>query len=78
MLIARAGCVSAQPWAGKAGARSRFRIGQEVVVSFLEGDPDRPIVVGSVYNGASKDRPQPAGQQDSEWREDAQLDTGHR
>ena len=26
------------------------RIGQEVVVSFLEGDPDRPLITGAVYN----------------------------
>ena len=26
------------------------RIGQEVIVDFLEGDPDQPIIVGSVYN----------------------------
>jgi type VI secretion system secreted protein VgrG len=41
----------AQPWAGKRwGAMFLPRIGQEVVVSFLEGDPDRPLIVGSVYN----------------------------
>jgi type VI secretion system secreted protein VgrG len=38
-------------WAGKAwGAISIPRIGQEVVVDFLEGDPDCPIIVGRVYN----------------------------
>lgn len=38
-------------WAGKQwGAIHIPRIGQEVLVDFLEGDPDQPIVVGSVYN----------------------------
>ncbi|MGH9432858.1 MAG: type VI secretion system Vgr family protein [Terriglobia bacterium] len=40
-----------QPWAGKGwGAVWIPRIGQEVVVSFLEGDPDRPLITGRVYN----------------------------
>ena len=30
------------------------RIGQEVIVDFLEGDPDQPIIVGSVYNETNK------------------------
>ena len=30
------------------------RIGQEVIVDFLEGDPDQPIIVGSVYNDENK------------------------
>jgi len=30
------------------------RIGQEVIVDFLEGDPDQPIIVGSVYNEENK------------------------
>jgi type VI secretion system secreted protein VgrG len=38
-------------WAGKQwGAIHIPRIGQEVIVDFLEGDPDHPIIVGSVYN----------------------------
>lgn len=41
----------AQPWAGKGwGAVQIPRIGNEVIVEFLEGDPDRPIITGSVYN----------------------------
>jgi type VI secretion system secreted protein VgrG len=42
----------AQNWAGNRwGAMFHPRVGQEVIVDFLEGDPDRPIVVGRVYNG---------------------------
>jgi type VI secretion system secreted protein VgrG len=41
----------AQAWAGKRfGQLIMPRVGQEVVVSFLEGDPDQPIVTGAVYN----------------------------
>lgn len=40
-----------QPWAGNGfGIISIPRIGDEVVVSFLEGDPDQPIITGRVYN----------------------------
>jgi type VI secretion system secreted protein VgrG len=40
-----------QAWAGKRwGATFLPRIGQEVIVDFLEGDPDRPIIIGAVYN----------------------------
>jgi type VI secretion system secreted protein VgrG len=39
------------PWAGQGwGSVSIPRIGQEVIVDFLEGDPDRPIIMGRVYN----------------------------
>ncbi len=41
-----------QLWASKGfGAQFIPRVGDEVVIAFLEGDPDRPLVVGSVYNG---------------------------
>jgi len=41
----------AQVWAGKKwGAIYTPRVGQEVIVEFLEGDPDQPIITGRVYN----------------------------
>jgi len=40
-----------QPWAGGGfGGLAIPRVGQEVIVDFLEGDPDRPIITGRVYN----------------------------
>jgi type VI secretion system secreted protein VgrG len=45
----------AQTWAGKRwGAIFLPRVGMEVVVDFIEGDPDRPLVTGCVYNGDNK------------------------
>jgi type VI secretion system secreted protein VgrG len=45
----------ASVWAGTQwGFVQLPRIGQEVLVEFLEGDPDRPIVTGRVYNSANK------------------------
>lgn len=44
----------AQAWAGKSwGTVFIPRVGMEVVVQFLDGDPDRPLVTGTVYNGTN-------------------------
>lgn len=53
-----------QGWAGKGwGMQFVPRVGMEVVVSFLEGDPDRPLVTGCVYNSdAMPPYALPAGQ----------------
>lgn len=40
-----------QPWAGAGfGALFLPRIGQEVMIHFLEGDPDRPVILGRIHN----------------------------
>lgn len=44
-----------QPWAGKNfGFQFLPRVGQEVLVEFVNGDPDRPIVTGRMYNAENK------------------------
>ncbi len=41
----------AQPWAGKGfGAQTIPRIGMEVLVGFMEGDPDHPVIMGVLPN----------------------------
>lgn len=45
----------AQVWAGAGfGAQHVPRVGMEVVVDFLDGDPDRPLVTGCVYNATNR------------------------
>ncbi|WP_322029018.1 type VI secretion system Vgr family protein [Paraburkholderia sp. J76] len=44
----------AQGWANRRwGAMCLPRVGQEVLVEFIEGDPDRPVIVGAVYNSTN-------------------------
>ncbi|MDU3702104.1 MAG: type VI secretion system tip protein VgrG [Pseudomonas aeruginosa] len=66
-----------QAWAGKNwGSMQIPRIGQEVIVSFLEGDPDRPIITGRVYN-AEQTYIHAERNQDNLVENDASLSVGH-
>ncbi len=48
-------CRVSQNWAGNGwGGMVIPRIGMEVVVEFIEGDPDKPLVIGNVFNGRNK------------------------
>jgi type VI secretion system secreted protein VgrG len=66
----------AQNWAGVSwGAFMLPRIGQEVVVTFLDGDPDRPLITGCVYNG---DNPVPYALPDEQTRSAEVQQLGRR
>lgn len=68
-----AGCwvrVAQRMAGGGMGAQFLPRIGQEVLVQFLENDIDRPIIVGALYNGQGEGgiRPTPGGRIDGQSR----------
>ncbi|MBK8256788.1 MAG: type VI secretion system tip protein VgrG [Polyangiaceae bacterium] len=65
-------------WAGGGyGMIAIPRVGHEVIVAFLEGDPDQPVVVGRLYNSAT--RPPydlPANKTRSTWKSDTTPGSG--
>jgi type VI secretion system secreted protein VgrG len=67
-----------QGWAGGGyGMIAVPRVGHEVLVAFLEGDPDNPIVVGRVYNATSRvPWDLPAHRTRSGWRTDSSPGSG--
>ncbi|MBM2578088.1 type VI secretion system tip protein VgrG [Jannaschia sp. Os4] len=71
-------CRVSQNWAGKGwGGMVIPRIGMEVVVEFLEGDPDKPLVTGCVYNGRQDPPyPLPAAKTKSVFKTDTHQGSG--
>ncbi len=67
-----------QPWGGSGfGGSNLPRIGQEVIVDFLGGDPDRPIVVGRVYTNLQKTPYSlPDNKTQSGWKSNSSPETG--
>lgn len=67
-----------QGWAGSAyGMMHVPRIGQEVLVAFLDGNPDQPIVVGRVYNQKNPvPYPLPDDKTKSTWKSDTSPGSG--
>ena len=71
-------CRVSQNWAGAGwGGMVIPRIGMEVLVEFLEGDPDKPVVVGNVFNGKN-DAPYelPANKTRAVWRSNTHQGQG--
>jgi len=71
-------CRVSQNWASKGwGGMVIPRIGMEVVVEFLEGDPDKPLVTGCVYNGKNDPPyPLPANKTKSVFKTDTHEGSG--
>jgi type VI secretion system secreted protein VgrG len=67
-----------QPWSGGAfGGVNLPRIGQEVLVEFLSGDPDRPIIIGRVYTNLQKvPYGLPGNKTQSGWKSNSSPTTG--
>jgi type VI secretion system secreted protein VgrG len=67
-----------QPWGGTGyGGVNLPRIGQEVLVDFLGGDPDRPVIVGRVYTNLQKVPYQlPDNKTQSGWKSNSTNQTG--
>ena len=71
-------CRVSQNWAGDGwGGMVIPRIGMEVVVEFLEGDPDKPLVTGNVFNGRNNTPyPLPANKTKAVWRSNTHQGQG--
>lgn len=71
-------CRVAQNWSGGGwGGMVIPRIGMEVLVEFLEGDPDKPLVTGCVFNGKNQvPYPLPAHKTKSVFRTDTHQESG--
>jgi len=67
-----------QPWGGSGfGGSNLPRVGQEVIVDFIGGDPDRPMVVGRVYTNLQKTPYKlPANKTQSGWKSNSTNNTG--
>lgn len=67
-----------QPWAGQGyGGMNVPRVGQEVIVDFLGGDPDRPIITGRVYTNLEKaPYTLPANKTQTGWKSNSTGKTG--
>ena len=67
-----------QPWGGTGyGGINLPRIGQEVLVDFLGGDPDRPVIIGRVYTNLQKTPYKlPDNKTQSGWKSNSTGSTG--